>query len=207
MATFIEQVLTVGGLTGSAALILHLTHAVQGIRHLRRRPLLRIAPYDAGRDQRQFEMHAPAPVEWRRFITVQVENLGRRFAKSCVAFADAWRVDGVGGRLRVPLHWADQEPSFNSTGVVPVDIAPSWHHRLDVAFTRSSTQDRPCAWLASHVALRHQWYGDSVLTPGEWCVRIRVTFEDGNEAATDLRIVVSDRWDYLRADPLDAPAP
>jgi len=174
-----------GGLAGALSLIWQVTNTLV---ERSRRPRLRC------REPVIFnvEKYRGGPDTFR-FITLPVQNVGRKSALGCVARATAIPLSGQGSRREVWLHWADT-PFPDGEVSVPVNIAPSGQWRLDVAFSRSSGSSR---WLASHRALAGHFSEDAELGQGEYKLEIRITFEDGNVAKSILRLFSSQSWDDL----------
>jgi hypothetical protein len=177
------------GVAGATSLIWQICAAFQTHR---RRARLRIMIPD---ETDIFDISWKDPVEERRYITCNVKNVGRRTARGCVARAIATSVKAAGQPQEVPLHWADTELTYNTTGCGTVDIPPGSAWRLDVAISRS-----PMArcWLASIAALRGEVPG-LALPEGAYNVEIIVTFDDGNEDRVSLRLGSPTDWHGLYA--------
>jgi hypothetical protein len=181
---------SLGGIAGALSLIWQLTSA---FRNRLRRPQLRILDLNRKLDIFSFE---PGPGDKVRFVTVQVQNIGRQYASRCIARARIRPLPGTEARREVALHWADTPVIYRTTGESHVDIAPGGQWRLDVAFAKPSAQ---VAWLATESALYGNFFGDAELPPAQHDIELRVTFEDGNDAVRLLRITSSQKWDELDA--------
>jgi hypothetical protein len=155
-----------------------------------RRPRLRILRLEPGRDI--FDVDSRD----RRFVTVQVKNLGRRFARGCVAQIEASSSPGRKDLRPLALHWADTPIEYTTTGARGVDIPPNGTWRLDVAFSRAGGKS---AWLAEESALYGNYEADAELPVGDHLVTICVTFDDGNTARSTLQIKSSSSWSELTA--------
>lgn len=182
-----------GGLAGALSLIWQIATTT---RQRLRAPRLRFLEFAQNRDVFNFRVGAPGPGEDRRYVTLQVRNAGKKYARGCVARARATSADGKGVSREVALHWADTSVNYQTTGQSNVDIAPSGDWRLDVAFSRSTT---PQCWLASHSALYGNYLGDAELPEGEYRVEVSVTFDDGDEEKAVLRLVSPKVWHELNA--------
>jgi len=165
------------------------------IREQYRKPRLQVLELAQNRDIFNVRIEAPSEPDERRYVTVQVKNVGRRYARGCVARARATLSPGVGGVKEVPLHWADTPVVFRTAGESHVDIASGSAWRLDVAFSRRVG----AAWLASESALFGNYYSDAELVPGQHRVEILVTCDDSNTAVSHLRLAVSRVWHELNA--------
>ena len=181
---------SLGGIAGLLSLIWQVTNTL--LDRLRR-PKLRILDLD--REHNIFSFEA-GPGDKARFVTVSVQNLGRRYASRCIARARIRPLPGARARREVALHWADTPVIYRTTGASHVDIAPGAQWRLDVAFAKPSER---LAWLATESALYGNFRGDAELPPGQHEVELRVTFEDGNDAVRLLTVRSSHHWDELDA--------
>ena len=140
-----------GGIAGALSLLWQVTNT---IREHYRKPRLRILEFVQNRDIFNVRFDAPASPDERRYVTMQVKNVGRRYARGCVARATATPISGVSATRQVSLHWADTPIVYRTTGESQVDIAPGGLWRLDVAF--SSKRGVTC--LASDSALYGSYY-------------------------------------------------
>jgi len=182
-----------GGIAGALSLIWQVSNT---LRERARRARLEIVDFIANRDIFNVRWNSSLGSDDVRFVTLQVRNKGRRYARGCVARAVAVPSSGIGEEKEVPLHWADTAVTYQTTGQPPVDIAPGGSWRLDVAFSRSSGQ---AAWLASTSALNGNHFNDSQLTTGQHSITIRVSFDDGDDASYRLRLTSSVLWSELNA--------
>jgi hypothetical protein len=179
-----------GGIAGAVSLLWQIANTA---RDQFRRPRLEILEFIQNRDI--FNVRLDSSDE-SRYITVQVKNVGRRYARGCVARAKAIPCAGRREAKEIALHWADTPITFRTCGESYVDIAPGGTWRLDVAF---SNKVRQGACLASLSALHGNYFSDAELVAGQHMVEIKVTFEDGNYAMSRLRLTSSPTWHELNA--------
>jgi hypothetical protein len=176
-----------GGIAGALSLIWQVTNSLL---ERYRKPRLKCLERDIFNVEGYLDR--PGTV---RFITLPIQNIGRKSALGCVARATAIPLSGQGSRQEVSLHWADT-PFPNSDVAVPVSIAPNDKRRLDVVFSRIGG---PLRCLASPRALYGYFSEDAELGQGEYKLEIRVACEDGAVAESTLRLCSSQTWDDLNA--------
>ena len=122
-----------GGIAGALSLIWQMANT---IREQYRKPRLEISELVQNKDIFNVKIEPPAEPDERRYVTVQVKNGGRRYARGCVARARATPLSGVGEAKEVTLHWADAPVMYRTTGESHVDIAPGgsmWRSREESA--------------------------------------------------------------------------
>ncbi|SRR6266542_1129012 len=185
---------SLGGVAGALSLIWQVSDA---LRDRYRRPKLRILDIDRNRNIFSFNY---GPQDDVRFVTVHIKNVGRKFARGCVAQARIKRSEAKEGMQEVALHWADTPVIYRTTGQAHVDVPPGGQWRLDVAFARPQHQ---CAYLATESALYGNFVDDAALLPGQHEVEIRATFDDGDDVIRTLRILCTKRWEELDAGFID----
>ena len=183
----------IGGIAGVLALVWQIiTFALEKYR----KPRLKCQDFIQSRDIFSVEWDVGDATESRRFVTIIVKNIGRRYARGCVANATATPISGEDSPIEAPLHWADLPCTYRTTGNIPIDIAPGEKRRLDIAFSRS---DHEGCCIASHSGMFGNFYGDSKLDVGEYQVKVVVTFDDGNVSTIMFRLFSSKEWYELNA--------
>lgn len=191
------------GLVGTVIGLVSFTwQVVRELIDWRRRPRLTINKFDKARDIRVFRF----PRGFRRkFVTLHVTNSGRMLATRAVATLEILQYpdEFVSNERSFALHWAGVKYRRLTSGAEPVDIG-SEGRRLDIAFTEDENSIAAGSWVAFPLSLsdprKHQGY----LPPGEYLLRIRVSFAGGKASEYDLRLFSPAGWLGIDADSVTA---
>lgn len=182
-------------LTASAALSI-LDRLGMLVRWVTRQRRIAILPFDARENLKVWTFASP-PVHQKKFWTLEVRVRGGATAKRCVAIAYVHQVSPkVGYRGAFPLHWADIDYKFRTTGADPADIGPEGL-RLDVAFTYPAQLAPGCFMATMGAVTAPQLRGEDHLTPGDYVVRVIVRSENSGAAALTLNLRSPTTWDQL----------
>jgi len=132
---------------------------------------------------------------------ILIENKKKKKAKDCVGVLFIEKRPETEKDIlekKVPLHWADTNPSSLVCSTKPITVTNVLPRPLDVVFTKDKGKYKG-AWIASHFALKNPKIGNNQfrLVPGEYKVTIKVDCSNGKGDEKKYMIISPEKWDDL----------
>lgn len=172
---------------------------INSVRRFLRRPSLSFLPFDPNQNLGTWDLRGSV-ARTQRVFTLEVRNAGD-LATRCIAFLEVWPSSEGKGRAKLyPLHWADTEYAYRTSGADPIDIGPEGR-RVDVLFTFAG-QPVPGCWVGTNAALVAPIPSGDYLAPGEYEAEVQVTATNAKPVKARFRVHSPQAWDSLEIRPL-----